>query len=134
MIAAATDKSSMEKGQAKPQVLLSHHLKALRLPTFLSSYEKVAGECARDGVDHPRYLLRLAELELIEREGIHALTFRELGKQLGVSRSAAYRHFKDKEALLSAIYEAGANGLHGARPCLFCGRTSRPILSDSSGS
>jgi DNA replication protein DnaC len=28
----------------------------------------VARECARDGVDHPRYLLRLVELELIDRE------------------------------------------------------------------
>ncbi len=46
-------------------------------------------------------------LELIERKGIHALTLREIGTQLGVSRSAAYRHFKDKAALLSAIGEAG---------------------------
>ena len=46
----------------------SHHLKALRLPTFLAQFEKVAGECAKDGTDHPRYLLRLAELELIDRE------------------------------------------------------------------
>jgi AcrR family transcriptional regulator len=46
-------------------------------------------------------------LELIERKGIHALTLREIGKQLGVSRSAAYRHFKDKAALLTAISEAG---------------------------
>jgi len=68
MTASAVDKSAMEKGQARPQVLLAHHLKALRLPTFLREYEKIAGECARDGVDHPRYLLRLAELELIERE------------------------------------------------------------------
>jgi AcrR family transcriptional regulator len=72
-------------------------------------------------------------LELIERDGIHALTFREIGKQLGVSRSAAYRHFKDKEALLSAIYEAGANGLNGASLCPFCGQTSSPIRSDVSG-
>jgi len=68
MTSIATDKSSMEKGQAKPQVLLHHHLKALRLPTFRSQYEKVAGECARDGVDHARYLFRLAELELIDCE------------------------------------------------------------------
>jgi len=51
-----------------PQVLLEHHLKALRLPTFLAEYEKQARECAAAGVDHARYLLRLAELELIERE------------------------------------------------------------------
>jgi DNA replication protein DnaC len=52
----------------KPQLLLKHHLKQLKLPTVLAEYEKVARECARDGIDHPRYLLRLAELELIERE------------------------------------------------------------------
>ncbi|PJK28021.1 AAA family ATPase [Minwuia thermotolerans] len=51
-----------------PQVLLAHHLKQLKLPTVLREYDKVARECARDGVDHPRYLLRLVELELIDRE------------------------------------------------------------------
>lgn len=52
---------------ALPQVLLAHHLKALKLPTFLREYDKVAQLCAAEGVDHPRYLFRLAELELIER-------------------------------------------------------------------
>ena len=51
-----------------PQVLLAHHLKQLKLPTVLREYEKLARECARDGVDHSRYLLRLIELELIDRE------------------------------------------------------------------
>lgn len=51
-----------------PQVLLSHHLKQLKLPTVLREYDKVARDCARDGVDHTRYLLRLVELELIDRE------------------------------------------------------------------
>ena len=51
-----------------PQLLLAHHLKALKLPTFLREYDKQAQLCAAEGVDHPRYLLRLAELELIERE------------------------------------------------------------------
>ncbi|SDB74630.1 IS21-like element helper ATPase IstB [Belnapia rosea] len=54
--------------QGTPQVLLAHHLKQLRLPTVLREYDKVARECARDDVDHPRYLLRLLELELIDRE------------------------------------------------------------------
>ena len=51
-----------------PQVLLALHLKALKLPTFLREYDKLARQCATDAVDHVRYLLRLTELELIERE------------------------------------------------------------------
>ena len=51
-----------------PQLLLAHHLKALKLPTFLREYDKLAQQCAAEGVDHPRYLLRLAELELIDRK------------------------------------------------------------------
>ncbi len=51
-----------------PQLLLNHHLKALRLPTFLREYDKQAKQCASEGVDHTRYLLRLTELELIDRE------------------------------------------------------------------
>ncbi len=51
-----------------PKVLLAHHLRQLKLPTVLREYEKVALEAARDGQDHIRYLLRLVELELIDRE------------------------------------------------------------------
>jgi DNA replication protein DnaC len=51
-----------------PQFLLAHHLKTLKLPTFLREHDKLARQCAAEGVDHVRYLLRLAELELIERE------------------------------------------------------------------
>ena len=58
----------MSSTQELPKVLLAHHLKSLRLPTFLREYDKVAQQCADEGVDHPRYLLRLTELELIERE------------------------------------------------------------------
>jgi hypothetical protein len=43
-------------------------LKALKLPTFLREHDKVARQCAAEGTDYPRYLLRLAELELIDRE------------------------------------------------------------------
>ena len=48
-------------------LLLEHHLKELKLPTFLREYGKLAGQCAAEGVGHPDYLLRLAELELIDR-------------------------------------------------------------------
>jgi DNA replication protein DnaC len=64
----ATDAMPPGTSQGTPQLLLAHHLKQLKLPTVLREYDKVARECARDGADHPRYLLRLLELELIDRE------------------------------------------------------------------
>ena len=51
----------------KPTLLLEHHLKELRLPSFLREYGKLATQCAAEGADHPEYLLQLAELELIDR-------------------------------------------------------------------
>ncbi len=36
-------------------------------PTFLREYGKMAAQCAAEGVDYSQYLLRLAELELIDR-------------------------------------------------------------------
>jgi DNA replication protein DnaC len=68
MSRAGEDKMPTGTTAGTPQVLLAHHLKQLKLPTVLREYEKLARECARDGVDHTRYLLRLIELELIDRE------------------------------------------------------------------
>ncbi len=51
----------------RPTLLLEHHLKELKLPTFLREYGKMAAQCAAEGVDHPQYLLQLAELEFIDR-------------------------------------------------------------------
>jgi DNA replication protein DnaC len=52
-----------------PRILLAHHLKTLRLPTFLREHEKLARLCSAEGVDHLEYLSRLTELEMIERTG-----------------------------------------------------------------
>jgi DNA replication protein DnaC len=51
-----------------PQLLLAHHLKAMKLPTFLREYDRLAKHCAQEGTDFPTYLLRLCEQELIDRE------------------------------------------------------------------
>ena len=51
----------------KSTMLLEHNLKQLKLPTFLREYDKLASQCASEGADHPDYLLRLSELELIDR-------------------------------------------------------------------
>ena len=51
-----------------PQLLLDHHLKTLKLPTFLREYSKLARQCAAEGMDHVQFLARLVELEMIDRE------------------------------------------------------------------
>ena len=62
------DMSQRQATAVAPHILLVNHFKALKLPTFAREYEKVGAECAREGVDYPRYLLRLCELERIDRE------------------------------------------------------------------
>ena len=51
-----------------PKLLLAHHLKTLKLPTVLREFDKVAQQCAAEGLDHVQFLARLVELELIDRE------------------------------------------------------------------
>lgn len=52
--------------------------------------------------------------DMIAEGGAGSVTMRELGRRLGVSRSAPYRHFPDKSALLVAVAAAGFQRL-GAR-------------------
>ena len=68
---SAGDYMALLSGRAamnqRSTLLLEHHLKELKLPSFLREYGKMAARCAAEGVDHSQYLLRLAELELIDR-------------------------------------------------------------------
>ncbi len=43
----------------------------------------------------------------IQKDGVEALTVRAVGQRLGVSRTALYRHFADKSALLAAVASEG---------------------------
>src|SRR5262245_45006102 len=56
--------------------------------------------------DLRRALLQEA-LRTIHANGVQALTLRAVGQQLGVSRTALYRHFADKSALLAAVAGEG---------------------------
>jgi AcrR family transcriptional regulator len=53
-------------------------------------------------------------VETIAREGVQALTLRSVGARVGVSRTALYRHFDDKAALLARVAEEGFRRLHEA--------------------
>jgi len=44
-----------------------------------------------------------AAIRTIRKRGVDALTLRDIGTQLGVSRTAIYRHFEDKSALLARV-------------------------------
>lgn len=46
-------------------------------------------------------------LATIRAEGVEGLTLREIGARVGVSRTALYRHFADKRALLTAVATEG---------------------------
>src|ERR1700684_1824534 len=55
-----------------------------------------------------------AAVQTIRKGGVEALTLRGVGASLGVSRSALYRHFADKEALLARVSLEGFKGLIAA--------------------
>jgi AcrR family transcriptional regulator len=46
----------------------------------------------------------------IRTDGVEAVTLRDVGRRLGVSRTALYRHFADKAALLAAVAREGFQG------------------------
>jgi AcrR family transcriptional regulator len=56
--------------------------------------------------DLSRALLEEA-LRTIQTDGVEQLTLRSVGEKLGVSRTALYRHFSDKQALLAAVGREG---------------------------
>ncbi len=51
--------------------------------------------------------LREAASALIAERGIEAVSLREISQAAGVSHTAAYRHYADKQALLAALAEEG---------------------------
>jgi AcrR family transcriptional regulator len=54
-----------------------------------------------------RHALVGTALRTIHKQGVHALTLRAVGKDLGVSQTALYRHFANKSALLAAVAREG---------------------------
>lgn len=66
-------------------------------------------------------------LEMVEKEGLETLTLRELSARIGASRTAIYRHFENKEALMRAVVEAGFDRFDAHFITIF-GRTDLDVL------
>jgi AcrR family transcriptional regulator len=61
-----------------------------------------------------------AALELLEQDGVSDLSLRAVARRAGVAPSAPYRHYSDRDALLSAVAAVGyrdlAQALAAAHP------------------
>jgi len=53
-----------------------------------------------------------AGLNILSEKGIEGLSLRKVARKVGVSHTAPYNHFSDKQGLLAAISTAGHEHLH----------------------
>ena len=53
-----------------------------------------------------------AGLDILSEKGIEGLSLRKVARKVGVSHTAPYNHFSDKQGLLAAISTAGHEHLH----------------------
>jgi len=67
---------------------------------FISLFEK---EVVMKSTNDTKQKLIDTTKQIIDTGGIHSVSMREIGSKIQLSRSATYRHFKNKEDLLAAI-------------------------------
>ncbi len=79
-----------------------------------------------------RSALVAAGLDLIKDRAADDLSLREVARARGVSATAVYRHFPDKQALIFAICELGAQQLHDAQTAAMVGKT-RKVAFEAAG-
>lgn len=75
----------------------------------MTSSSRVPVRKRRDAYHHGNLRQALVEtaVRTIRERGVDALTLRDVGAALRVSRTALYRHFADKDALLAAVATEG---------------------------
>lgn len=80
-----------------------------RMPTSRAPRPARPAKKPKDQYHHGdlRRALLQAAVRTIQKHGFDALTLRAVGDDVGVSRSALYRHFADKSALLTAVAAEG---------------------------
>lgn len=65
------------------------------------------GVFVKAGSENLRGAVLAASLDLIEAEGLDALSMREVARRAGVSHQAPYHHFGDREGILAALVQDG---------------------------
>ena len=108
-----------------PEILLRHHLKKLKLPTVLREYEKLARQCAAGNVDHVRYLMRLIELEQLDREA------RTVERRIRDARFPAVKSLESFD--FKAIPDLGKARVLDLARCEFVARRGTAIALGPSG-
>jgi len=95
-------------------LLLEHHLKALKRPTFLRDYTSVAAVCSQERSSYPQYLFRLTERELIDRER-RATERRIKEAQFPVLKTIETFHFTAQPTLNEALVRELLRGEYMAK-------------------
>jgi DNA replication protein DnaC len=102
--------------------LLDTYLRQLRLPTFLENYQPFAVDTARQNLDYTRYLLALAEQEVLRREQ-NRITRRIKAARFSVFKELADFDFSALPNLNKARILDLARGeyIHRREPIIFIG-------------
>ena len=66
-------------------------------------------ECSECAGEEKSTSLRIFEAaaKMLSEEGMEAVSMRKIGRAVGLSQTAIYRHYKDKEALIAAVVGSG---------------------------
>jgi AcrR family transcriptional regulator len=67
-----------------------------------------------------------AGIEILSKEGVGGLSLRKVAKKAGVSHSAPYAHFPDKQSLIAAISTEGFNQLYAELDAAISPHTKNP--------
>ncbi len=78
-----------------------------------------------------RFSLVAAGLDLLRSRAADDLSLREVARAVGVSATAVYRHFPDKQALLFAMCEQGAAQLTTELRAAVAGKSNKEALEAS---
>ena len=104
---------------------LEAHLKTLHLPSVKREYARTALDAVQEGVSHERYLLRLMEMELAERDA------RSFAKRLKDARLPSKKTLAEFD--FAAIPTLDPMKVHRLASCEFVGKAENVLLVGGNG-